>query len=229
MKNIVKNISVVLILLVVASCDPYNDWPEGLPELEHTYYVSSVKTGNGTEQDLQYEVLADGTSRFMERRHYNPAPPAGTPLTVWLEQDEKNVTFPIRIRFISERIRTYDVTTYIWVESRSGDLKAGTDYSVITESGGAMTSNAQGAYSLTWPKAEKAQQNIKIKRLSTTPGELRVMYLDRSRWAGRVSSTTPWPNPDRDNLEELLNNETSDYTVRGLWHDYNFPVVIRFL
>ena len=225
MKNLIKNLYIVLVLLAVSSCHPYNDWPEGLPELEHTYYVSSVKTGNGTEQDIQYEITADGTSRFLNRIHYNPAPPAGTPLTEWLTGDEKNVTFPIRVRFISERIRSYDVTTFIWVECRSGDLVAGTDYSVVTENGAAMTANAQGAYSLTWPKAQKAEQRVKIKRLSSAPGELRVMYLDRSKFSG----TGAWPNPNRDNLNELLNNQTGDYIVRGFWHDYNFPVVIRFL
>ena len=223
MKNKIRNICVVFVLLAIAACHPYNEWPDGLPELEHTYYVSSVKTGNGTEQDLQYEITADGTSRFMNRIHYNPAPPSGTPLFEWLIGDEKNVTFPIRVRFISERIRTYDVTTFIWVECRSGDLIAGTDYKVITESGADMPANSQGAYSLIWPKAQKAQQNIKIRRLSSKTGELRVMYLDRTKFSG----TGTWPNPNRDKLDELLNNQTNDYIVRGLWHDYNFPVVIR--
>jgi len=226
MKNVVKIICTVIILLSVAGCNPYDTWPIGLPELEHTYYVSSVKTGNGTEQDLQYEILSDGTSRFMNRIHYNPAPPAGTPLFEWLEDKANlNVTFPVRMRFISEYIRTYDVTTYFWVEVRSGGLIAGTDFQVLTESGATMAPNAQGAYSLTWAKAEKAQQSIKIKRISDQTGELRVMYLDRSKFSG----TGTWPNPDRNLLDELLNNQTSDYIVRGFWHDYNFPVIIRFL
>jgi len=229
MKNIVKSICAALVLLSVAGCDPYDSWPAGLAELEHTYYVSSVKTGNGTEQDIQYEILADGTSRFMNRLHFNPAV-ALELQSEWLTQDEKNVTFPIRMRFISEYIRSYDVITYFWVETRSGDLTAGTDYSVVTESGAALTPNAQGAYSITWPKAEKAQQNVKIRRLSSAEGELRVMYLDRTKFSGTGGGTSPWFNPDRNKLdEELLNNRTSDYTVRGLWHDYNFPVRVRFL
>ena len=209
-----------MIILTAVSCNPYNDWPEGLPELEHVYYVSNVKTGNGTEQDLQHEIAADGTARFLRRIHYNPAPPTGTPLTEWVYADEKNVTCPITLRFVSERIRTYDVVTYFWVETRSGNLTAGTDYNVLTESGAALTPNAQGAYSLTWPQAKKAQQSVKIRRLSSTPGELRVMMLDRSKFAGA--------NPDRNNLNELLNNQTNDYLVRGFWHDYNYPVIIRF-
>ena len=220
MKDIIKYICVALLLLPVAGCHPYNTWPEGLPELEHTYYVSNVKTGNGTEQDLQHEIAADGTARFMLRIHYNPAPPAGTPLTEWVYSDEKNVTCPMDIRFVSERVRTYDAVTFIWVETRSGGLSAGVDYTVHYADGTQLTPNAQGAYSLTWPQAKKAQQSIKIKRLTSTVGELRVMYLDRSKFAGA--------NPNRDNLEELLNNKTNDYTVRGFWHDYNYPVIVRF-
>ena len=216
-----KCICAALVLLQFAGCNPYDTWPEGLAELEHTYYVSNVKTGNGTEQDLQHEIAANGTARFLKRIHYNPAPPAGTPLTEWVYSEEKNVTMPVNIRFISERVRAYDVVTYFWVETRSGGLTAGTDYSVLSsESGAVMTPNAQGAYSLTWSQAKKAQQSVKIKRLSATAGELRLMFLDRSRFSGT--------NPDRNKLNELLNNQTADYIVRGFWHDYNYPVVIRF-
>ena len=221
MKNIVIYICTAIILLPIASCNPYDTWPEGLPELEHTYYVSNVKTGNGTEQDLQHEIAADGTARFMKRIHYNPAPPAGTPLFEWVISTEKNLTMPLDFRFISERVRSYDVVTYFWIEVRSGNLKAGTDFSVVSGSGAALTPNAQGAYTLNWPQAKKANQSVKIKRLTSVTGEIRVMHLDRSKFAGA--------NPDRNNLQELLNNQTNDYIVRGFWHDYNYPVIIRFL
>ena len=220
MKNIVKLISAAILLLAVSGCDPYGTWPEGLEELEHTYYVSNVKTGNGTEQDLQHEIAANGTATFMLRIHYNPAPPAGTPLFEWITSPENNVTCPIRMRFISERVRTYDAVSYFWVETRSGGLAAGTDYEVLTESGAKLSPNAQGAYSITWPQAKKGEQSVKIRRLSSAVGELRVMYLDRSKFAGA--------NPNRNNLDELLNNQTSDFTIRGFWHDYNFPVIVRF-
>ena len=225
MKNIVEYISAVLILLSIAACDPYNTWPEGLPELEHVYYVSNVKTGNGTEQDLQHEIASDGTATFMNRIHYNPAPPAGTPLFEWVESDENNVTCPMRIRFISEKVRSYDVVTYFWVETRSGDLAAGTDYSVLTENGTQLTPDAQGAYPLTWSQAIKGEQRVKIKRLSAKTGELRLVFLDRSRVTFTATDT-----PDRNDLERsLLNNKTNDYTIRGLWHDYRYPVIIKFL
>ena len=227
MKNIIKSIGVALVLMSVGGCHPYDTWPEGLPELEHVYYVSNVKTGNGTEQDLQHEIAANGTATFMNRIHYNPAPPAGTPLFEWIESGETNVTYPMRIRFISERVRSYDVVTYFWVETRSGDLAAGVDYSVLTESGAPLTPDAQGAYALNWPQAKKGEQSVKIKRLSSATGEIRLVFLNRNRPG---FNTTATDTPNRDDLEvTLLNNKTGDYTIRGFWHDYRYPVIIRFL
>ena len=229
MKNIVKYLCAALILLPFAGCNPYDTWPIGLPELEHTYYVSNVKTGNGTEQDLQHEIAANGTATFMKRIHYNPAPPAGTPLFVWIESEVKNETCPLDIRFISEYIRTYDVTTFFWVETRSGGLKDGTDFTVHLANGTRLTPDAQGAYSLTWPKAQKGQQSLKIRRLTATVGEIRVMFLYRPRINFTSPANESIDMPDRDDLEStLLNNKTSEYTVRGFWHDYRFPVIVRF-
>ena len=228
MKNIVNYVCTALFLLSVAGCNPYETWPDGLPELENVYYVSNVKTGNGTEQDLQHEIAADGTATFMKRIHYNPAPPAGTPLFEWIESDEKNVTCPMDIRFISEFVRSYDVTTYFWIETRSGGLTDGTDFTVHLGNG-RLTPNAEGAYSLTWPKAEKAQQSVRIRRLTTTVGEIRLMFLYRPRINFTSPANESIDMPDRDDLEStLLNNKTSDYTVRGFWHDYRFPVIVRF-
>jgi hypothetical protein len=224
MKNIIRYIVVALILMSVSGCNPYNTWPEGLPELEHVYYFSNVKTGNGTEQDLQHEIAANGTARFLLRIHYNPAPPAGTPLTEWIYSEEKNVTCPIDVRFISERVRSYDVVTYFWVETRSGNLAAGKDFSVMTATGATLTPNAEGAYSLTWPQAVKGEQSLKIKRLTSAVGEIRLVMLDRSRIKFTATDT-----PDRNDLDvSLLNNKTNDYTVRGFWHDYRYPVIIKF-
>ena len=249
MKNTVKYICVALVMLPFAGCDPYETWPIGLPELEHVYYVSNVKTGNGTELDIQHEIAADGTASFVKRIHYNPNnPPA--PQYEWVTSNEPNVTMPMDIRFISEHVRTYDVTTYFWIENRNlanlpntpavnagwpnasvspiadpPSLIEGTDYVVLSGSGATMTPNAQGVYSLTWPKAEKAQQSIKIKRLSSATGQLRLMFLDRNR----PGFSAPNDAPDRNDLEvTLLNNKTNDYTVRGFWHDYRYPVIVNF-
>ena len=112
-------------------------------------------------------------------------------------------------------MRTYNVTTYFWIAATG--LTAGTDFTVHTESGAALTPNAQGAYSLTWAKAEKGVQSIKIKRLSAATGTLNVNTLDRSRF-----TTATY---DRGNLETLINNQTNDYLVRGLWFDWNTQIV----
>ena len=228
MKNIVKFICAALVMLPFAGCNPYETWPLGLPEYEHVYYFSNVKTGNGTELDLQHEIASDGKARFLLRNHKNPNNPDHTPIpaTEWVISDELNVTMPMDLRFISENIRSYDVVTYLWVETRSGGLTAGTDYQMLSANGTPMTPNAQGAYSLTWPKAEKAQQSVKIKRLSDAAGELRVMTMERARLT--FPDGTP-ENPDRNDAQGMINNQTSDYTVRGLWHDYRFPVIVRFL
>jgi len=226
MKNTVKYIVALIVLLPFAGCNPYDTWPIGLPELEHTYYVSSVKTGNGTEQDLQHEIAADGTARFLLRNHKNPNNPDhdAIPATEWIYSDVKNETMPMDIRFICEYIRKYDVITYFWVETRSGDLADGVDFTVHLGDGTRLTPNAEGAYSLTWPNAEKGQQAVKMRRISSKEGEVRLMYLYRPRM-----KFTATDRPDRDDLEQtLLNNKTNDYTVRGFWHDYAFPVIVRF-
>jgi hypothetical protein len=224
MEKTIKYFSLVFVLALFSGCNPYDTWPIGLPHLEHVYYVSNVKTGNGTEQDLQHEIAANGTARFMKRIHYNPAPPAGTPLFEWINSDEPNVTCPMDIRFICEYVRPYDVVTYFWVETRSGGLQQGRDYTVLGPNGSPLTPDGSGAYSLTWPQAKKGQQSIKIRRNSTTTGELRMVFLERSRM-----KFTATDSPDRDDLDQtLLNNKTNDYTVRGFWHDYRFPVIVRF-
>ena len=248
MKNIVKYLCAAIVMLPFAGCNPYETWPDGLAELEHVYYVSNVKTGNGTELDLQHEIAADGTAKFVKRIHYNPNnTPA--PQYEWVTSTESNVTMPMDIRFISEKVRTYDVVTYFWVENRNlaalpntpavnaawpnaavspvadpPSLIEGRDYVVLTGSGATMTPNAQGVYSLTWPQAIKGQQSVKIKRLSTATGQLRLVFLDRSKITFTANDI-----PNRDDLEvSLLNNKTSDYTIRGLWHDYRYPVIVNF-
>ena len=223
MKNIIKYICTALILLSVAGCNPYETYPDGRPDLEHVYYVSNVKTGSGLNFDLQYEFIADGPSRFLNRLHTNPSPPV---LQEWVYSEDRKVTMPVRLRFISERVRSYDVVTYHWIESRTGDLKDGIDYEVLAENGTRLTLT-NGAFSLTWPQAKKAEQSIKIRRLSSALGELRVQTLERAK---QTFPTATLPEDiDRNAIEQHINNQTSEYTVKGLWHDYKYPVIIRFI
>lgn len=95
MKNIIKYICAAFAFMLIASCNPYNTWPDGDPALEHVYYVSVVKTGNGASGTLEFEIAANGVARHLRRIH-------GTPeTTVWEYSDELNVTNPIPFRFIS--------------------------------------------------------------------------------------------------------------------------------
>jgi hypothetical protein len=216
MKNIFTYICTVLVLTLTTSCDPYNDWPDGNPALEHVYYFSVVKTGNvgsGANSTLEFEIAADGTARHLRRIFNVP-----TEITEWVESGEPYVTNPIPFRFISERTRSYNATTYFWIAAT--DLVTGTDFTVHAEDGTLLSPNAQGAYSMTWARAEKGVQNVKIKRLTNQTGTLMLNTLDSSRFTGTA--------PDRTNLETLINNETNDYLIRGLWFDWN-TVRVRFL
>ena len=205
MKRISKYLCAALLLFTAISCEKDNTWPDGDPALEHIYYVSVLKNYNLSTDRLEYEIDADGVAR---RRYVSTAAPT---TAAWEYSGEKMISNLIPIRFISERERSYDVITYFWIDETG--LKAGSDYSVLDESGTALTPNAQGAYSLTWQEAKKGMQNLKIRRLSNNSGSIRLNMLDRSRFVNN--------NYDRNNLETLINNQTNDYLVRGLYFDYN--------
>jgi len=208
MKKIVNYICVALFLLSVTSCAIHDNWPDGDPALEHVYYVSVVKNFNLSIDRLDYEIDTDGVAR---RRYVSTAAPTTSP---WEYSNENMVSNLIPIRFISERVRKYDVTTYFWIDET--DLTAG-DYSVLTENGTALTPDAQGRYSLAWPQAKKGIQNLKIRRNTSNTGSIRLNMLDRSRFVNN--------NFDRDNLDTFINNQTNDYQVNGLYFDYNMIVI----
>ena len=215
----------ILALMTVTGCDPYNSWPDGLEELEHVYYIGFVKTGQRSADPINYYIWGDGTSEFQYREHYNQSRVGGTSgeRLIYLLSDEDNMTYPVPFRFVSEYVRSYDATTYFWIETSSGTLVEGTDYEVYHENGARLQpgspaiTNRSGPYSLTWPQAKKDVQNVKIKRTSTATGNIRVVLLDRTKFAGNDLTD----RPDRNKLEQLVNSETNDYIVRGFWFDYN--------
>jgi len=233
MKNIVKYICVALVLSAITGCNPYETWSEGRPDLEHVYYVATLKTGNGLAESIIHEIAADGTARFYSRIQSSTANQYEL-----ITSEVANVTCPIGIRFISERVRSYDAVTYFWVESVVGNLIAGTDYTVLTESGSPLAAGANGGYALTWAQAKKAQQFVKIKRLTSEVGELRILFLDRAKIGDlnfkftcslTSSQATAFPVDLRRDPEKMTNNQTSEYAVRSIWSDFNFPCVIKFL
>ncbi|GHU78890.1 hypothetical protein FACS1894145_1870 [Bacteroidia bacterium] len=190
-------ICATLFLFCMTGCEKDNIWGDGLPEMEHVYYIGFLKT-NVNADALNYEIAADGSARWRIN--------TGT----WNNTSEVNVSSPIPLQFHSERVRSYDAVTYFWVTNNGSDLKAGTDYSVMTESGAAITPDGQGAYSVTWSQAKKGVQNIKIKRLSSAKGTLRVNVLDPAKGT-----------PNASDITTTVNNHTNEYEIRGLTFDFN--------
>jgi hypothetical protein len=192
------------VLFCMTGCEKDNIWGDGLPEMEHVYYIGFYKTNVNTDA-LNYEVAADGSSRWRIN--------TGT----WTNTDEANVTSPVPLQFHSERVRSYDAVNYFWVTNNgTSTLTAGTDYSVVNESGAAIAPDAQGGYPITWPQAKKGIQNIKIKRLSSANGSLRVNVLDPSKGT-----------PNASDISTTVNNHANDYEVRGFTFDFN-KVTVTF-
>lgn len=209
MKKILYICTAMFLLLGVTSCEKDNVWGDGLPEMEHVYYVGFYKTNVNTDY-LSYEIAADGLARW----RFGSSATAGT----WANTSEVNVTGPIPLQFHSERVRTYNPVNYFWVTNNgtSSTLTAGKDYSVTTESGATITPDAQGAYSVTWEQAKKGIQNIKIKRLSSVKGSLKVNVLDPAKGT-----------PNASDITTTVNNHTNDYEIRGFTFDYN-KVTVTF-
>jgi hypothetical protein len=120
-------------------------------------------------------------------------------------------TATIPFQFHSERVRSYNVTTYFWVTNDgTSALTAGTDYTVLGDNGAALSLSPSGAYSLTWPQAVKGKQMVKIVRKTEATGVLKVNTLDPANGT-----------PTGTNIATTVNNTTTEYEVRGLTHDWN--------
>ena len=193
----------MFLLIFTIACEKVNDWGDGLPEMEHVYYIGFYKSNVNTDA-LNYEIAAGGAARWRIN--------TGT----WINTNEVSISSPIPLQLHSERVRSYSAVTYFWVTNNASDLIAGTDYSVLTESGATLTPDSQGAYSVTWPQTKKGVQNIKIKRLTTKNGSLRVNVLNPALGA-----------PDASKIPTTVNNQTSDYEIRGFTFDYN-KVTVTF-
>lgn len=115
----------------------------------------------------------------------------------------------VPFQFHSERVRSYDVTTYFYIQT---DMVLGTDYKVTDENGTALTAN-NGVYSLTWPKAVKGKQIIKITAVSGAKGTVNVWTLDPAKGA-----------PSNQDIETTVNIRTNEYEVRGLTQNYKVVV-----
>lgn len=194
-------ICITVFLFGLNSCEKDNKWGDGLPEMEHVYYIGFNKTNINTDY-LTYEVAANGDTRWK----YGSNATNGT-----FTPTEAKWEISVPFQFHSERVRSYNAVTNFWITSNGAtNLVAGTDYSVSTEDGTAITPDAQGVYSITWPQTKKGIQNVKIKRLTAADGSLRVYVLDPAKGA-----------PNASDLTTTVNNKTNEYEIRGLSFDYD--------
>ncbi|MDR0658460.1 MAG: hypothetical protein LBG18_05955 [Mediterranea sp.] len=204
MKKIISVFTMAIAAICFVACGD-DAWTTD-PALEHLYYVGFYKTGTYSDA-LNYEVAANGTARW----RINTG--------AWTETGTDGVSSDIPIQFHSERVRSYDVTTYFYVTNNAGStLVEGTDYVVLNESGTAI-GKVDGKYPLTWPQAVKGVQNVKIRRLTSTNGVLKINTLDPANGTPSVK--------EEDYRESTLNSKTGDYEVRGLTHDFN-KVTVTF-
>jgi hypothetical protein len=202
MKKILFICATALLLSGMAGCEKDNIWGDGLEEMEHVYYIGFYKTNVNTDA-LNYEIAGDGSARW---RIGN---------STWNNTGEAHITSPIPLQLSSERIRPYDAVTYFWVTNDgSSTLNAGTDYIVLNESGSEIPS-ASGAYAVTWPQTKKGIQNIKIKRLTTATGTLKVNVLDPSKGT-----------PNASDLSTTVNHKADQYEIRGFTFDYNKVTIL---
>ncbi len=207
MKKILFIITAAVVLMMTG-CEGYRVWDDGLPEMEHVYYIGFFKT-NIAADHLSYEVAQNGDARW----RFGANATTGT----WRPTDEQWVA-SVPIQLYSERVRNYDAVSFLWVYNLEGSsLIAGTDYTVMLEDGTKLTPNADGAYSVTWPETRKGVQNIKIKRSPTSPsGKLRANLYNPTK-------TTPIMT----DLSTTIQNQTAEYEIRCMTHDNN-RVTITF-
>lgn len=201
-------IMAAVVISISTGCEIHELWDDGLPEMEHVYYVGFYKTNIYTNF-LSYEIAQNGDARW----RYGANASTGT----WEVTDEQWVaTIPIQLH--SERVRAYDAMNYFWVYNLDGSsLTAGTDYTVTLENGTLLIPNANGAYSLTWPETKKGIQNVKIKRAATSPnGKLRVNLYNPVNGA-----------PVMSDLSTTIQNQTAEYEIRCFTGD-NDKVTITF-
>jgi len=190
------------VVLISTGCEGYRVWDDGLPEMEHVYYIGFYKSNIATDY-LSYEVAQNGDARW----RYGANSTSGT----WQTTEEKWIaTIPIQL--YSERIRTYDAVNYFWIYNLDGSsLTAGSDYTVTLDGGTELTPGPNGAYSLTWSETKKGVQNIKIKRAATSPkGALRVNLYNPADGMPVITD-----------LSTTIQNKTAEFEIRCMTQDNN--------
>lgn len=203
MKKIIKFMVIATVLCCLSSCEVHELWGDGLLELEDVYVLFLDQPENAADF-LSYEIAQNGDARW----RYGSSPTSGT----WMVSEQWVASIPFNFR--SERVRSYDVVSFIWLEST---LMAGTDYVVTREDGTVITPDANGGYPLIWPQAKKAVQSIKIKRMQgSSNGTVRVQTFNPAKGVPVISD-----------MASLVNNKTAEYEVRCATLDVN-KVMVTF-
>ena len=194
---------IATVLCCLSSCEVHELWGDGLLELEDVYVLFLDQPENAADF-LSYEIAQNGDARW----RYGSSPTSGT----WMVSEQWVASIPFNFR--SERVRSYDVVSFIWLEST---LMAGTDYVVTREDGTVITPDANGGYPLIWPQAKKAVQSIKIKRMQgSSNGTVRVQTFNPAKGVPVISD-----------MASLVNNKTAEYEVRCATLDVN-KVMVTF-
>lgn len=205
-----KHISIFIyavIFLFTSGCEGYRKWDDGLPEMEHVYYIGFYKPNIATDY-LSYEINKTGEVRW----RYGASSSAGT----WQIVEEDFVSIPFQL--YSERIRSYDAISYFWINNiDNSHLIPGTDFIVTIENGDKLEPNSDGAYSLIWPETKKGIQKVRITRLTESYGRLRVNLYDPD---GETPIIT--------DLSTTIQNRTEEYEIRCMTQD-NDRVTIFFV
>lgn len=126
----------------------------------------------------------------------------------------KGETLAVPVQFHSERVRSYDVTTFYYV---AGTAVRGVDYQVVDASGTVLNPDANGAFSLQWPQAVKGVQNIYVKALNGSNGSFTLQTFNPNAEVP-ISNTDP---------ASATNNKTNDYEVRAFSQNYKVSITIK--
>lgn len=199
--NKITYILLSFILLATFNSCSDDDWTTD-PALEHIYYVGFYKTGAFSDK-LNYEIAADGTSKWRINTGQ------------WQETGKNGTSSDIPIQLHSERVRSYNATTFVWITNANekSTLVAGTDYILVDKEDKAIALS-DNKYALTWPQTKKGVQVLKIKRLTQKVGSLKVNTLPKQPII-----------TEEEYAATTLNSKDTEYEVRGLSHDYNTVTV----
>lgn len=184
-----KSLFILLAALscVFYSCDNEATWPAGETAYEHAYYIGFQDWGMNNNA-IVFTVA-------------------------------KGATQAIPVQFYSERVRDYDVITKYYVTNTgfTGTAAAvlGTDYNIVDSTGVTQTPDANGAYTITWPKAVKGVKKIYIKNITTktTSGSFYLQLFDPAVAAGIT-------------VTNRMNDSTAVYTVSAFTQNYRRKITV---